>query len=551
MRLPFAVTVFALGLAGCGPEREDETAQSRLELTGQWQTGAAIGNGVAVMDTGNVLGENIFIGYAGWNVNQAQAQGWVGALYDARLRDLGVRTIYAVQGPADSLYNGQEIGNSKIAAVLKQKVNAATGFVIIAGHSSGSFVADELLQQLESGADPANAVGSRTVYFDLDGDQKTVSANGINRLRKAYYVNARNPVTGSNSYNHSVMITLGAAFAAKGGTFEYNASSSACTGTFCTHISLINTVPHNPGNGSGIDYADFAGRPVNRWWLDVKLAEAGLGQCTTAVTTQGAIELAYVQLGGCGSFLGSPTTNELATPDGVGRFNHFQSGSIYWTLLTGAHEVHGPIHSHWALLGWERGALGYPVANEQPTVPREGRYSRFQRGAIYFSLLTGAHAVTGSIYAAWAALSFENGRLGFPISDPHLVAGLQQSDFEHGSIIANADGGTQLVFPTADGGILVDAGAGTDAGTETDGGLEPLERDAGTTVPPDAGARLEQLAGGCSAAGSDGGALISLLVTFQLSAMRRRCRSARCARRPGSSPAAGELSVGRAAPTAH
>jgi uncharacterized protein with LGFP repeats len=43
----------------------------------------------------------------------------------------------------------------------------------------------------------------------------------------------------------------------------------------------------------------------------------------------GAIRDKWLALGGPSSFLGQPLTDELGTPDGVGRFNHFQGGSIY------------------------------------------------------------------------------------------------------------------------------------------------------------------------------------------------------------------------------
>jgi hypothetical protein len=71
-----------------------------------------------------------------------------------------------------------------------------------------------------------------------------------------------------------------------------------------------------------------------------------------------------LSLGGCGSFLGAPITNEQYTPDGVGAYNHFQGGSIYWTDATGAVEVHGAIRDHWAWLGWETSAFGYPISDE-------------------------------------------------------------------------------------------------------------------------------------------------------------------------------------------
>jgi uncharacterized protein with LGFP repeats len=87
----------------------------------------------------------------------------------------------------------------------------------------------------------------------------------------------------------------------------------------------------------------------------------------------GAILAKYQDLGGESSFLGYPTTDESGTPDGVGRFNHFQAGSIYWTPSTGAHEVHGLIRDYWSAHGWERNAaLGYPISDESIPDPRIG-----------------------------------------------------------------------------------------------------------------------------------------------------------------------------------
>jgi hypothetical protein len=91
------------------------------------------------------------------------------------------------------------------------------------------------------------------------------------------------------------------------------------------------------------------------------LVETGAG----AFEVHGAIREKYLALGAEASILGYPRTDETAAPDGVGRFNHFQSGSIYWTPGTSAHEVHGLIRDHWASLGWERNPkLGYPITDE-------------------------------------------------------------------------------------------------------------------------------------------------------------------------------------------
>jgi hypothetical protein len=103
----------------------------------------------------------------------------------------------------------------------------------------------------------------------------------------------------------------------------------------------------------------------------------------------GAILKKYLALGGPRSFLGLPTTNETGTPDGVGRFNHFRGGSIYWTPQTGAHEVHGMIRDRWAQLGWEKSYLGYPVSDEE-RFDQGGRVSLFQGGQLYWWPDTGA-----------------------------------------------------------------------------------------------------------------------------------------------------------------
>ena len=90
----------------------------------------------------------------------------------------------------------------------------------------------------------------------------------------------------------------------------------------------------------------------------------------------------YAQLGGAGGFLGQPTIAETSTPDGVGRYRHYEGGSIYWHPRTGAHEVHGLIGQRWAELNWEQGYLGYPITDEINTVDGGGRVSRFEGGEL-------------------------------------------------------------------------------------------------------------------------------------------------------------------------
>jgi hypothetical protein len=94
----------------------------------------------------------------------------------------------------------------------------------------------------------------------------------------------------------------------------------------------------------------------------------------------GAIHEKWLALGG----KWIPETDETATPDGVGRYNHFQDGrSIYWHPDTGAWGVEGDIRKRWAELGWELGYLGYPTSDEGD-IDEGGRANSFQHGWIYW-----------------------------------------------------------------------------------------------------------------------------------------------------------------------
>ena len=139
--------------------------------------------------------------------------------------------------------------------------------------------------------------------------------------------------------------------------------------------------------------------------------------------------------------LGYPTTDPGTTPDGVGRYVHFQGGSIYWTAATGAHVIRGAVRDAWAAQGWERGRLGYPTTDV--TVPPDGRgaFAYFQAGAIYWSPATGAHALSGAVLDAWARTGWEQGSLGYPTSGPQAVAGGTRTTFQRGAItVATATG---------------------------------------------------------------------------------------------------------------
>ena len=151
------------------------------------------------------------------------------------------------------------------------------------------------------------------------------------------------------------------------------------------------------------------------------------------VEVSGDIETVYLRMGGPAGVLGQPVTGQLVTPDGVGRYHHFERGSIFWSPAHGAHEVHGAIRDRWAALGWEAGVLGYPVTDEYIAADGLGRVSDFERGSVYWQPGFGAHELWGDLRAAWRARGAQTG-LGYPISDQYAVPGGWMADFERGSL---------------------------------------------------------------------------------------------------------------------
>jgi len=164
---------------------------------------------------------------------------------------------------------------------------------------------------------------------------------------------------------------------------------------------------------------------------------------TGAHAVIGDILAHYKALGGPSSGLGYPITDELPTPDGVGRYNHFSradGASIYWSPSTGAWAIQGAIRDKWASLGWETG-LGYPITDELATPDGVGRYNHFSNAAsIYWSPSTGAQEIYGAIRDRWAALGWERSYLGYPTSGEFSYDGGRRNNFQNGYIQWYPDG---------------------------------------------------------------------------------------------------------------
>jgi uncharacterized protein with LGFP repeats len=168
---------------------------------------------------------------------------------------------------------------------------------------------------------------------------------------------------------------------------------------------------------------------------------------TGAHVVRGVVRDKWASLGWENSWLGYPTTDLAATPNGSGQFQHFQNGSIYWSSATGAHTVAAAVRDKWASTGWEGGYLRYPVSDQTPVLGGGAAYVHFQGGSVYWSPATGAHVLGGVVYDRWAAAGWETSWLGLPVTDLAVApdkVGLF-AHFQKGSIYWTPSTGARLV----------------------------------------------------------------------------------------------------------
>ena len=131
----------------------------------------------------------------------------------------------------------------------------------------------------------------------------------------------------------------------------------------------------------------------------------------------GEIYTKYVNIGAEEGMLSFPKMSVNKTPDGLGKYVYFEGGSIYWSPQSGAHEIHGNILSKYGQLGWETGYLRYPLTDEQIAPDGVGRFNHFQGGAIYWRPGYGAKAVHVSVLEGWKRKGYEKGCFGYPLED--------------------------------------------------------------------------------------------------------------------------------------
>jgi uncharacterized protein with LGFP repeats len=126
------------------------------------------------------------------------------------------------------------------------------------------------------------------------------------------------------------------------------------------------------------------------------------------------IKARYWQLGEQGSALGPSVFAEFEVPGG--RAQRYLHGRISYKAAIGPRYTVGPVGHRYAQLGNEAGVLGFPLTD--PVVIANARASRFERGRISWHPVLGAFETLGPIATKFNELGNELGTVKFPTASP-------------------------------------------------------------------------------------------------------------------------------------
>lgn len=120
----------------------------------------------------------------------------------------------------------------------------------------------------------------------------------------------------------------------------------------------------------------------------------------------------YVSFGEADGQLGHPDTDVTDTTDGKGKYVFFSrnASAIYWSPATGAHAVYGLIRQKWSDLGAEKSFLGFPTGDEQ-ALPN-GRRSTFAGGRVDFSADGGTVVAYATVPVPFPAIQIRGVQTG-------------------------------------------------------------------------------------------------------------------------------------------
>jgi len=158
---------------------------------------------------------------------------------------------------------------------------------------------------------------------------------------------------------------------------------------------------------------------------------------STAVEIHGAIFDKHESLGGVHGNLGHVKSSVLTSGDGRGRYSRFDGGGIYYTATLGAHAVWGAMDIAYVAVGGPASDVGFPTTDRQAVGDGVGDRVRLENGGVYYKASRGAFVVPGELHDRYLDRGGPTGSLGYPTGPAtHSGASGFTQPFEGGTLTA-------------------------------------------------------------------------------------------------------------------
>ncbi|GAA1689098.1 hypothetical protein GCM10009808_02530 [Microbacterium sediminicola] len=252
----------------------------------------------------------------------------------------------------------------------------------------------------------------------------------------------------------------------------YPTGEQVCTGDeqLCEQTFQNGVMVWTPGSGARASTADIVdawqnlggdsgklgaisagagcGLPDGGCYQEFKGGKIHWSAASGAHATWGGIQTAWARSGWERGPLGYPIAEEECGLASLGCSQQFQNGTMYWSAPTDAHYLMSGMADGYEVIGGPSSNLGYPTLEEGCGLPNGGCYQVFQGGLMHWQPDTGAYATWGGIGTAWAKLGSERGVLGYPVGSEEcgLVDDGCSQEFENGVIYWTAATDARAVY---------------------------------------------------------------------------------------------------------
>ncbi|RNE59086.1 LGFP repeat-containing protein [Cryobacterium tepidiphilum] len=140
----------------------------------------------------------------------------------------------------------------------------------------------------------------------------------------------------------------------------------------------------------------------------------------------------YASIGGVNSPLGG-ATGPARTLSSGGSVQSFANGALYQKSGLGVHAILEPFLTTWGETGWENGALGYAISDIIQT--SAGPWQKFEHGGIYQNSRGATYPVRGAIYSYYDSIDGITSEFGAPRgAERSLASGGAVQNFENGNV---------------------------------------------------------------------------------------------------------------------